>query len=58
MVKKEVSLSPEPNAELNLKQATPSTPTPAADTKVATASTTVKDDEVAVDDGRPDAEKY
>jgi hypothetical protein len=66
MARKEVSLKQEPNPELELKQTTPSTPTPAADIKVATetqpgktpvASTPVKDDEVAVDDNRPDAEK-
>jgi hypothetical protein len=66
MARKEVSLKQEPNPELELKQTTPSTPTPAADIKVATetqpgktpvASTPVKDDEVATDDGRPDDEK-
>jgi hypothetical protein len=66
MDRKEVSLKQEPNPELELKQTTPSTPTPAADIKVATetqpgktpvASTPVKDDEVATEDGRPDDEK-
>ena len=66
MARKEVSLKQEPNPELELKQTTPSTPTPAADIKVATetqpgktpvASTPVKDDEVATDDNRPDDEK-
>jgi hypothetical protein len=66
MDRKEVSLKQEPNPELELKQTTPSTPTPAAEIKVATetqpgktpvASTPVKDDEVATDDGRPDDEK-